>query len=200
MNRHVTVLTIAIVGFTLALTEAVRGNGQEFFPAAEGKTIDLVYFGRIKDKNTGRLIRDRAFFTIFDSATGMSFPFMNDSVAHYRSPDVGAAIKEMGGVKVDPKNLEMQLMVAGYKDVRITKLPRTSQGSVELNFVMEPSGAAAPATSAGGTAGTAAEPAQQGPALPEQSPWAQLLAYGSAGLFIAAVMVRTVGRRLSTTD
>jgi len=197
MNRPVTVLTIAIVGFTLGLTEVVRGNGQEFFPAAEGKTVDLVYFGRIKDKSTGRLIRDRAFFTIFDSATGMSFPFMNDSVAHFRSPDVGAAIKEMGGVKADPKNFEIQLMVAGYKDIRITKLPRTTQGIVELNFAMEPTGA--PAAAAGGSAGTAAEPTQA-PGLPEQSPWAQMLAYASAGLFIAAVMVRTVGRRFSTTD
>src|SRR5712671_5481962 len=130
MNRHVTGLTIAIVGFTLALSEAVRGNGQDFFPAAEGKSVDLVYFGRLKDKSTGRLIRDRAFFTIFDNATGMSFPFINDSIAHYRSPDVGAAIKELGGVKADPKNFEIQLMVAGYKDIRITKLPRTTQGSV----------------------------------------------------------------------
>jgi hypothetical protein len=195
MNRHFTVLTIAIVGFTLALTEAVRGNGQEFFPAAEGKTVDLVYFGRIKDKSTGRLIRDRAFLTIFDSATGLSFPFMNDSVAHYRSPDVGAAIREMGGVKADPKNFEIQLMVAGYKDVRVTRLPRTPQGSVELNFALEPTGAAAsaapPATS---------EPTPASPALPQQSPWAQILAFGSVGLFIAAVMVRTLGPRSSTTD
>ena len=95
MSRHVTVLGVAIIVLTLARTEAVRGNGQDFFPAAEGKSSDLVYFGRIKDRSTGHLIRDRAFFTIFDSATGMNFPFMNDSPAHYRSPDVGAAIKEL---------------------------------------------------------------------------------------------------------
>lgn len=203
MNRHVTVLTVALVGFTVALTELVGANGQEFFPAAEGKTVDLVYFGRIKDKTTGRLIRDRAFFTIFDSVTGMSFPFMNDSVAHYRSPDVGAAIKELAGVKAEPKTLEMQLMVAGYKDVRITQLPRTKQGSVELNFALEPTGApTAPLASAGtpGSAAAAAEQAHRAPGLPQQNPWAQMLAYGSVGLFIAAVMVRTLGPRSSTTD
>lgn len=196
MGRHVTVLAVVIVGFTLALTESVGGNGQEFFPAAEGKSPDLVYFGRIKDKSTGRLIRDRAFFTIFDSATGMSFPFMNDSAAHYRSPDVGAAVKEMGGVKVDPKNLEIQLMVAGYKDVRLTTLPRTGHGTVELNLAMEPTGSGQQAAAAT----TTSEPKPESPSLPEQSPWAQMVAYGSVGLFIAAVMMRTIGLRSSTTD
>src|SRR3954451_15426194 len=106
-QRPLTVLAMATVGLTLPLTDIVRANGQQFFPAANGKAVDLVYFGRIKDKSTGRLIRERAFLTIFDNASGMSFPFINDSVAHYRSPDVGAAVKELGGVKVDPKNLEI---------------------------------------------------------------------------------------------
>src|SRR6476660_6914485 len=142
-QRQLTVLAIATIGFTLALTDIVRGNGQQFFPAASGKAVDLVYFGRIKDKSTGRLIRDRAFLTVFDNASGMSFPFTNDSVAHYRSPDVGAAVKELGGVKIDPKNLEIQLMVAGYKDIRITTMPRANHGAVEMNLDMEPTGTAA---------------------------------------------------------
>jgi hypothetical protein len=192
-KRPLAVLAIATVGFTFALTGVVRGNGQQFFPAANGKKVDLVYFGRIKDKKTGRLIRDRAFFTIFDNSTGLSFPFLNDSVAHYRSPDVGAAVKELGGVKVDPKNLEIQLMVAGYKDVRLTTMPRAKQGTVELNFAMEPTGAAPPPSS-----DTPAE--SQSAPVPTQSPWAQPVAYGSVGLFMAAVTVRTLGRRRSTDD
>ena len=96
-----------------------------------------------RTKSTGRLIRERAFLTVFDNASGMSFPFTNDSVAHYRSPDVGAAVKELGGAKIDPKNLEIQLMVAGYKDIRLTTLPRANHGIVELNFAMEPTGAGA---------------------------------------------------------
>ena len=189
MSRHVTVLGVAIIVLTLGLTEAVRGNGQDFFPAAEGKSSDLVYFGRIKDKRTGRLIRDRAFFTIFDSASGMNFPFTNDSAAHYRSPDVGAAVKELGGTKVDPKNLEIQLMVAGYKNARLTTLPHASRGSVELNFVMEPA-----------TSG------QASPASGGESPevfgfgWTRILAVGAAALLIAAVMARTLIPRSSTID
>ena len=194
MKRHVAVLAIATLGCTFALTDDIRGNGREFFPAAKGKKVDLVYFGRLKDKSTGRLIRDRAFFTIFDNATGMSFPFLNDSVAHYRSPDVGAAVKELGGVKVDAKNLEIQLMVAGYKDVRMTTMPRTQHGAVELNFVMEPTGTGAGQASSG-------ESTESGQSdLPVQSPWAQPLAYGSVGLFMVAAMVHTLGRRRSTID
>ena len=192
-KRPLAILAVATLGFTFALTDIVRGNGQQFFPAANGKAIDLVYFGRIKDKKTGRLIRERAFFTIFDNATGMSFPFLNDSVAHYRSPDVGAAVKELGGVKIDPKNLEIQLMVAGYKDIRLTTMPRAKQGAVELNFAMEPTGAAPSPSS-----DTPAE--SQSAALPTQSPWAQPLAYGSLGLFMVAATVRTLGRRRSTND
>jgi hypothetical protein len=189
MSRHVTVLGVAIIALTLARTEAVRGNGQDFFPAAEGKSSDLVYFGRIKDKSTGRLIRDRAFFTIFDSATGMNFPFMNDSPAQYRSPDVGAAIKELGGTKADPKNLEIQLMVAGYKNARLTTLPRTSRGAVELNFVMEPATSGQAPPSAGGES-----PGMFGLG------WTRILAVGAVALLIAAVMARTLVLRSSTAD
>jgi hypothetical protein len=194
MKRQLTVLAIATIGFTLALSDAILANGQQFFPAANGKAVELVYFGRIKDKKTGKLIRERAFLTIFDNATGLSFPFMNDSVAHYRSPDVGAAVKEMGGVKIDPKNLEIQLMVAGYKDIRITTMPRANHGAVELNLDMEPTGAAAaqPASEAASEESKAA--------LPVQSPLAQPIAYGSVGLFMVALTARTLGRRRSKDD
>src|SRR5262245_23878445 len=176
MKRQLSILAIATIGFTFALPDIVRGNGQQFFPAANGKAPELVYFGRIKDKTTGKLIRERAFLTIFDNASGMSFPFTNDSVAHYRSPDVGAAIKELGGVKADPKDFEIQLMVSGYKDIRLLALPRTNHGAVELNFVMEPTGAGPAPASDVPVEAKAAD-------LPAQSPFAQPIAYGSLGLF-----------------
>ena len=194
MKRQLRILALATIGFTLALGDGLLANGQQFFPAASGKAVELVYFGRIKDKKTGKLIRDRAFLTIFDNATGLSFPFMNDSIAHYRSPDVGAAVKEMGGVKIDPKNLEIQLMVAGYKDIRITTMPRANHGSVEMNFELEPTGSA-PAQ----PASDAASEESKG-ALPVQSPLAQPIAYGSVGLFMVALTARTLGRRRSKDD
>ena len=192
--RQLTALALATIAFTLALTDVVRGNGRQFFPAATGKNVNLVYFGRIKDKSTGRLIRARAFLTIFDNASDMSFPFTNDSIAHYRSPDVGAAVQELGGVKIDAKNLEIQLMVAGYKDIRMMTMPRANHGAVALDFAMEPTGeGAAPPSS-----DTPAD--SQSTDLPVQSPWAQPMAYSSLGLFMVAVTVRTLGRRRSTGD
>ena len=194
MKRQLRILALATIGFTLALGDGLLANGQQFFPAASGKAVELVYFGRIKDKKTGKLIRDRAFLTIFDNATGLSFPFMNDSIAHYRSPDVGAAVKEMGGVKIDPKNLEIQLMVAGYKDIRITTMPRANHGSVEMNFELEPTGTSPPPAAAD----AASEESKA--ALPVQSPLAQPIAYGSVGLFMVALTARTLGRRRSRDD
>jgi hypothetical protein len=184
MSRRVTVVGIGIVGFTLALTEAVHGNGHEFFAPAQGKSVDLVYFGRIKDKSTGRLIREQAFFTIFDNATGMSFPFTSDGPAHYRSPDVGAAIKELGGIEADPKQLDIQLMVAGYRDAKVSALPRATKGAVELNFLMEPASLGDASSTHGAT-----------PPDFSSSHWNWSLAIGAVVLAIAGMMARTLARR-----
>jgi hypothetical protein len=95
-TRDVACLSVASLGFILALAGNVRANGEEFFAAAGSGKIDLVYFGRIKDRRTGRSVTDEAIFLIKDKATGLSFPFTNDKPGHYRSPDVGAAIKDIG--------------------------------------------------------------------------------------------------------
>src|SRR6266481_3666788 len=66
--------SVAILGFILAFAGTVRANGEQFFAAAGSGKIDLVYFGRIKDKRTGRSVIDEAIFLIKDKATGLSFP------------------------------------------------------------------------------------------------------------------------------
>jgi hypothetical protein len=127
----------AILGFILASASAVHANGEEFFAAAGSGKIDLVYFGRIRDKRTGRSVIDEAIFLIRDRATGLSFPFTNDKPGHYRSPDVGTAIKEIGE-RVDVNAFEVELQVAGYKKATVTRVPRKTHGSVELDFALEP--------------------------------------------------------------
>ena len=96
MKRDSAFLSATILGFILALAGPVWANGEEFFSAAGTGKIDLVYFGRIKDRLTGRSVTDEAIFLINDKATGLSFPFTNDRPGHYRSPDVGTAIKAIG--------------------------------------------------------------------------------------------------------
>ena len=86
MKRDSTFLSVAILGFILAFAGTVWANGEEFFAAAGSGKIDLVYFGRIKDKRTGHSVTDEAIFLIKDKGTGLSFPFTNDKPGHYRSP------------------------------------------------------------------------------------------------------------------
>ena len=137
MKRDSAFLSISILGFILASAGTLLGNGEQFFAAAGSGKIDLVYFGRIKDKRTGRSVNDEAIFLIKDKATGLSFPFTNDKPGHYRSPDVGTAIKEIGE-KVDVNAFEVELQVAGYKKSTVTRVPRKTHGNVELDFALEP--------------------------------------------------------------
>ena len=46
------------------------------------------------EKATGRLIKSPAFITVTDNYSGLSFPFTNDTPGHFRSPDIGLALKE----------------------------------------------------------------------------------------------------------
>ena len=133
MKRHRTFLSVLTLGFVLAFAGSVAANGEEFFASAKNGKVDLVYFGRIKDKRTGRSVTDSVYFLLKDKSTGLSFPFTNDKPGHYRSPDIGTAIKEIGE-KVDVNAFEVELHVAGYKKATVTRVPRRAHGNVELDF------------------------------------------------------------------
>ncbi len=187
MKRDSTFLSVAILGFILAFAGTVWANGEEFFAAAKGSKIDLVYFGRIKDKRTGRSVTDEAIFLIKDKATGLSFPFTNDKPGHYRSPDIGTAIKEIGE-KVDVNAFEVELHVAGYKKATIARVPRKAHGTVELDFALEP---LVPDTvSAAGVNATDGAPYTR----------TVIILIGSIALFLIVRRARTSGRRPSTAD
>jgi hypothetical protein len=125
------------LGFILALAGTAWANGEEFFAPANNGTVDLVYYGRIKDSQTGRSITDSVYFVLTDKATGLSFPFVNDKPGHFRSPDIGAGIKEIGE-RVDVKGFEVTVNVGGYKRATITRMPRKGEGTVELDVRLEP--------------------------------------------------------------
>lgn len=128
--RQVVTLGIAVLGFIGALAPTARANGEEFFAPAKNSKIDLVYFGRIKDSQTGRSVTDSVYFLLTDKSTGLSFPFTNDKPGHFRSPDVGTAIKEIGE-QVDVNGFEVTVNVAGYKRERSRRCParRKAQSS-----------------------------------------------------------------------
>jgi hypothetical protein len=135
--RQVAILGFAVLGFIGALAPTAWANGEEFFAPAKNSKIDLVYFGRIKDSQTGRSVTDSVYFLLTDKSTGLSFPFVNDKPGHFRSPDVGTAIKEIGE-QIDVNAFEVTVNVAGYKRATITRMPRKAQGAIELDVRLEP--------------------------------------------------------------
>src|SRR2546428_827320 len=130
MKRDGAFRSVAILGFILALASTAWANGEEFFAPAKNGKIDLVYYGRIKDSRTGRSVTDSVYFNLTDKSTGLSFPFTNDKPGHFRSPDVGTAIKEIGE-KIDAGAFEVTVNAGGYKRATITRMPRKAQGSAQ---------------------------------------------------------------------
>ena len=137
MKRDSAVRFVAVLGFILALAGTAWANGEEFFAPAKNGKIDLVYYGRIKDSRTGRSVTDSVYFMLTDKSTGLSFPFTNDKPGHYRSPDVGTAIKEIGE-QINVKAFVVDVNVGGYKKARITQMPRKAQGTIELDVRLDP--------------------------------------------------------------
>ena len=89
MRRDSAFRSVAILGFILALAGTAWANGEEFFAPAKNGKIDLVYFGRIKDSQSGRSVTDSVYFVLTDKSTGLSFPFTNDKPGHFRTPTSG---------------------------------------------------------------------------------------------------------------
>jgi hypothetical protein len=178
----------ATVGLTLALGTTVWGNGEEFFtPAPTDRPPDLVYTGQIRDKGTRRPINDVIYFLITDKRSGLDFPFVNDAPGHYRSPDIGASVRDLGRVAVDPTQLEIQVAVSGYKTQTISALPRKGSGLVAVDFKMERDAA---------FGSPASGPLEEAGGAPLNWTW-----IGLGGLFaalIAGLAARTLVPRQST--
>jgi len=185
--RQAAILGFAVLAFIGALAPAAWANGEEFFAPAKNSKIDLVYFGRIKDSQTGRSVTDSVYFLLTDKSTGLSFPFVNDKPGHFRSPDVGTAIKEIGE-QIDVNAFEVTVNVAGYKRATITRMPRKAEGTVELDVRLEP-------VVSGGDVSAAGLNAADAP--PYTRTFIALIA--SIMLVVIARAVRTSNRRRTTT-
>jgi hypothetical protein len=123
----------SILGIGLASGVALANGGEFFLPAPEHGHVDLVYFGHIKDTDGNYL--DNAEMTVHVDGIGMTFPFDNDTPGHYRSPDVGAQIKDAGET-VDPSKITITCAKKGYKQVRPAIVPQKADGTYEIDFVM----------------------------------------------------------------
>jgi hypothetical protein len=186
MRRSVAVRLMAALGITLVAATTAWGNGEEFFALFEtDRPIELVYTGRVRDQVTRRPISDSIMFLLTDKRSGLDSPFLNDTPGHYRSPDIGASIKDLGRVQVDPSQFEIQVEVAGYKTQTLTRLPRNNSGVVSIDFRMERDPAV-------GT--PASGPADEQAASPH---WGLIGVGGLIALIIAALAARTLVPRQS---
>ena len=148
-------------------------------PAGKNVPVDLVYFGNIKDRVTRRPL-DFADVTVFANDVSMTFPFANDRPGHYRSPDVGFEITEVGA-RVDTSQVVIVCFVEGYKEARRV-VPRKSHGSIQVDFLLERDGSAL----------LADHPAH------EPLPSWRLPTIGLLVLLVSAGAVRTSARRRPT--
>jgi hypothetical protein len=202
-NTLILASALAILASPIVVTPA-WADGYEFFTVDRGRPVNLVYVGQIRDRDTGKVVREPAYFMVTEKHSGMTFPFVNDRPGHFRSPDIGESVEELAGTTVDPKNLEFELSVAGYKTMKLTEVPRKNKGVVELTFRVEREGAAA----VDGEGGTPArsEPVDHSYQAPTEAPAGEsrsrstrLLFVGAAALtIIGGAAVRTSGRRRST--
>ena len=206
MKAPILITALAVLASTVFVTPA-WADGYEFFTVDRGKAAKLVYVGQIREKDSGRVVREPAYFMVTEKRSGMTFPFVNDRPGHYRSPDIGESVEQLAGSAVNPADLEFEVSVAGYKNVKLTNAPRRNKGVVEMNFRVEREGGPAVAAAA---AGEGAPPASdlidhsmQAPGVEQTDDSSgrsrRFLFLGVAGVaIIAGAAARTSGRRRST--
>lgn len=201
MTKHLSIAAVfmaSTAALVLAGTTTLRANGQLFFMPADRGPVDLVYFGRVKDAQTGRPIRVAPDVYIVDPFTGLYFPFGGDGPAHFRSPDIGAAIKEVTDQPIDTKRLEIQVGAKGYKTKQLTAIPRQSKGTIELDVRLEPDGTAVNNTATGPSGGANQGGAAAAAASTDSSSPTFFLLAACFGLAAVSAAARTVVRPHST--
>jgi hypothetical protein len=195
MNGGILSKTLLIVASLVLGSGTLLANGQAFFVPADKGPVDLVYFARVKNARTGRPIEKPPYVTIVDPYSGIILPFAGDGPGHFRSPDVGAAIKEVTPHVLDTGQLEIVVTASGYHTVKVGHIPRQTKGIIELDVRMEPKLDASGPTSSSGAVASQAPPPPPGTPSPADSmkPTLYLLAacFGLAAISVAA---RTAGR------
>jgi hypothetical protein len=202
MKKHPISATIAAIGAALVLPAAgtLLANGEAFFSSAAGAHVELVYFGRVKDAQTGRPIQKPPYVSIVDALTGIYMPFQGDGPGHFRSPDVGAAILDVSSRPIDTRQFEITVSAAGYQTTKVKYIPRQSTGNVELTVKLQPKENAASASASAPAAPASEAAASGGGGAPTDSsrPTFFLLA-ACFGVAVISAVARKVGR-LESTD
>lgn len=193
MKTRLLTSSASIVGWLAVASGTLCANGQSFFLPADKGPVDLVYFARVKDARTGRPIDKKPYVTLVDPYSGIIVPFVGDSPGHFRSPDIGAMIKEVTTHPIDTRQLEVVVTAPGYNTVKVANIPRQSKGAIELNVKMEPK----TAVSSFSTAEAAALPPPTSSQADSMKPTLYLLA-ACFGLAAISAGVRRAARPTTT--
>ena len=191
-------LVAVVTALVLGSAERLFANGESFFIPAGRGPIELSYFARVKDAQTGRPLRVVPYVSIVDPITGIYIPFQGDSPGHFRSPDIGAAIKEVSSPPIDTSQLEITITASGYQTLKLPRIPRQSKGMVELAIRMQPkaNGGKADAASSAAAKNQSAARGSDGTPTDSSKPTIFLLAT-CFGLAAISGVARTVGRPAS---
>jgi len=192
------VLLASVATLVLAGAATLSANGQLFFMPADKGPVDLVYFGRVKDAQTGRPIRTAPYVYIVDPFTGLYFPFGGDMPGHFRSPDIGAAIKEVTDQPIDTRRFEIMVSATGYQTAEVRAIPRRSKGTIELDVRLEPDGTSASKAAPASSEGSSQSGTTDSTSTTDSSKPTFLLLVACLGLAAISGVARTVGRASSS--
>jgi hypothetical protein len=119
---------------------------------------------------------------------------------HFRSPDIGAAIKEVTDTPIDTKRLQVMVSAKGYQDAEVSVIPRRSKGAVELNVRLEPErdGATAKTTAAASSGDSSQSGTTDSAPVTDSSKPTFFLLAACFGLAAISAVAQAVGRPAST--
>ena len=186
------------------LVSPAWADGYEFFTVDRGRAVNLVYVGQIRDKSSGQVVREPAYFMVTEKRSGMTFPFVNDRPGHYRSPDIGESVEELAGIGGQPERPGIRAVGCRLQERQAHGRAAQEQGRGGSELQGGARGRGRPRLSraerhSGPVDHSVQAPTTEAPAEASRSKSMRLLFMGVAGIaIIAGAAARTSGRRRST--
>src|SRR5262249_27219549 len=135
MKVRAAIAVAGLLSLGVSGSAIVRANGAEFYDAQNEGEIVLSYFGLVKDSKGNPV--DKFMVVVEAKNANLKMPQRNDTPGHFRTNDVGSAIKGMNK-PVDPSQIVVSVTKDGYTMVSAPKVPN-QLGKVQLGtFVLDP--------------------------------------------------------------
>ena len=122
----------AVLGIALAASTAAA-NGGMFFDIQSMRPPLLRYVGQVKDTR-GKPV-DAFVVAITVKNIDLTFPFRNEGLGRFKSPDIGRAIIGLGK-PIDRAQIELAVIKRGYRTVSIQQRPVGT--TIDVTIVVAP--------------------------------------------------------------